>query len=60
MIAHADKTDQELVADARMLTRELSKVRVELERRGVESDVLTYQGGKVEITNFERVTREKL
>jgi hypothetical protein len=56
----ADKTDQELVADAQMLAAELSKVREALERRGIESDLLSYEGGRVEVKNFERVTREKL
>lgn len=60
MITRVDKTDEELVADVQMVAAELSKLRQELERRGIESDLFTYQGGKVEIKNFERVTRTKL
>lgn len=56
----ADKADKELVADAQMLAAELSKILQALERRGIECDVRTYQGGAMEIKNFERVKREKL
>lgn len=61
MSAHADKTDAELAADARMLVAELSEIRSELKRRGVEFDVFSYGGGeRMEAKNFERVTREAL
>jgi hypothetical protein len=61
MIALADKTDQELVADVRMLVGELSELRAELKRRDIEFDVFSYGGGeRMEAKNFERVTREAL
>ena len=43
-----------------MLVAEHSSIRVELVSRGVESNVFTYEGGKVRIKDFERVTRETL
>lgn len=55
-----NRTDEDLVADVKMLVAELSKMCVELARRGIESDLLSYQGGAVEIKNFERVKREAL
>jgi hypothetical protein len=61
MIANADKTDAELVADVRMLVGELSELRAELKRRDIEFDVFSYGGGeRMEAKNFERVTREAL
>lgn len=59
MIAFADKTDQELAADARMLAQALGRVRTELASRGIEVDILSYNGTRVEV-DIERVTREKL
>lgn len=60
MITLANKSDEELVADIATVAGELSEIRKELTRRGVESDMFTYQDGRIEIRNFERVTREKL
>ena len=59
-IAMTEKTDQALVADLRMQGEELSNVRKELVRRGVESTMFTYQDGRVELRNFECVIREAL
>jgi hypothetical protein len=59
MIAHADKTDIELAADARMIAAALTRIRTELHRRGIDSDVRYWTEGKVEL-DIERVTREKL
>lgn len=59
MSVHADKTDVELAADARMIVAALSRIRAEAARRGIEIELLTYSDGRVEV-QIERVTREKL
>ena len=58
-IAMADKTDEELAADARMIVSALTRIRTEAAKRGIEMDLLTYSDGKVEV-QIERVRREKL
>lgn len=58
-IAITDKTDAELAADARMIAAALTRIRTELHRRGIESDVRYWTDGKVEL-DIERVQREKL
>jgi hypothetical protein len=55
----ADKTDQELAADARMIVSALTRIRTEAAKRGIEIDLLTWADGKVEAT-IERVRRGKL
>ena len=55
----ADKTDEELAADARMIVSALTRIRTEAAKRGIEMDLLTYSDGKVEV-QIERVRREKL
>lgn len=59
MTMFADKTDQELAADARMIVAALSRIRTEAARRGIDIDITPYYDGKVEV-QIERVTREKL
>jgi hypothetical protein len=59
MISHADKTDVELAADARMIVAALARIRTEARRRGIEIDLVCWEEGKVEAM-IERVTREKL
>jgi 7,8-dihydro-6-hydroxymethylpterin-pyrophosphokinase len=59
MTAAADKSDQELAADARMIVAALGRIRTEARRRGIDIDLLVWDEGKVEVT-IERVTREKL
>lgn len=58
-IAITDKSDAELAADARMIVAALSRIRAELHKRGIESDLLTWSEGKVEV-QIERVKREAL
>lgn len=59
MTMFADKTDQELAADARMIVSALTRIRTEAARRGIEIDLVTWEDGKVEV-RIERVRREKL
>ena len=54
MTMFAEKTDQELAADARMIVAALSRIRTEARRRGIDIDLLTWEDGKVEAT-IERV-----
>ena len=54
-----EKTDVELVADARMIVAALTRIRTEARRRGIDIDLITWEEGRVEAT-IERVTREKL
>jgi hypothetical protein len=60
MTTLANKTDGELAADARMLVAELSKVCVELSKRGIEVNTLNYEGGELKVHSIERITKEVL
>ena len=55
-----DRTDEDLAADVRMLVDELSKLCVELGRRGIEVNTLNYEGGAIKVHSVERITREAL
>lgn len=55
-----NRTDEDLVADVRMLVGELSKLCVELGKRDIEVNLLNYEGGAVKVHSVERVKKEKL
>lgn len=53
-------SDEELIANARMLSDEYQRIIKTLNMRGIEERRYTYDGGKWAEVEFERVTREKL
>lgn len=53
------KSDRELAADTYMVTQELSRLRLELTRRKIESDLSTYINGRTEVQIY-RDKRENL
>ncbi|WP_323141300.1 hypothetical protein [Massilia phyllosphaerae] len=54
------RTDADLAADVRMLVAELSKLCVELGKRGIEVNTLHYEGGAIKVGSIERITKEAL
>ncbi len=54
------QTDEDLAADVRMLVADLSKLCVELGKRGIEVNLLNYEGGAMKVHSIERVTKEAL
>lgn len=56
MIAESTK---EMVADARMLVAELSKLHMKLAKVGIEVNLVNYEGGKLEAI-YEHITTIKL
>ncbi len=56
----SDKTDKEVVADARMAVAEANKIHAELAKRGITVD--WYVGGAANeiVVDYCRVTREAL
>lgn len=54
-----DKADDELAADARMVVQELSGFLAEFKRRHIETDIRTYESGRMEIDIY-RDKRENL
>lgn len=55
----ARKSDEEVVADVRMLVQELSRHSLELKRRKIEIDYLHYSDGSAKVEIY-RSTREDL
>jgi len=53
------QSDQELISAASMLVAQLSEIQQKLVKRGIESNHLNYEGGKMTV-EFERVIRTKL
>jgi hypothetical protein len=54
-----EQSDKDLASAAHMLAAELSKITVELGRRGVETSVRHYADESVEL-QIKRVTRQEL
>lgn len=53
------KTDVELVADATMVAAELSKLHIALAARCIENNLVSYDGGKLEV-EYTRVLRTRI
>lgn len=55
-----DMSDEELVADARMMADELNRIHQELAVRGVTIDWFTYNNGATFRTEYARITKREL